>query len=153
MPLRFSYGDLPFEEVRTFLLETDAEFPTPLSAHVDIDSYARKLSEFSDFAVCRDGDIIVGMISCYTNNPPAGYISNVCVKNGFQGKGLFAKMFRLLVVNAIDKNIETLRLEVDENNVKALSIYCHLGFHRVETRKDRNKLLLECEIHNLPIDL
>ena len=152
MQLKFSYGKLTFEEVREFLLETDKEFPTPLSAHVDIDSYAQKLSEFSDFAICRDEDDIVGMISCYTNNPPAGYISNVCVKRDFQGKGILSKLFRLLVIKGKEKGIHTVRLEVDENNAKALSVYNHLGFHWVETKKERNKLLLECDISHLLID-
>lgn len=152
MPLLYSFGKLSFEEVWQFLIETNDEFPIPLSLHVDIDAYARKLSTFSDFSICRNQEEIVGMISCYTNNPPTGYISNVCVKREFQGKGVLSKLFRLLVVKGIEKGIHTVRLEVDENNAKALSVYNHLGFHLVETRKDRNKLLLECTISHLPFD-
>ena len=153
MPLRFSYGRLSFEEVWQFLIETDNLFPTSLSLHVNIDSYARKLSDFSDFSICRDPKGIVGMISCYTNKPPVGYISNVCVKNEFQGMGVFTKMFMLLVAKAKEKGIETLRLEVDLNNSKALNLYSLLGFHLVETREDRNKLLLECDILHIPVGL
>lgn len=152
MSLLFTYGTLPFEEVRTFLLETDNEFPTPLSASVDINSYAKKLSEFSDFSICRDEDGIIGMISCYTNNPPAGYISNVCIKKEFQGRGVLSILFSLLVINGKRKGIKTVQLEVEESNTSALNVYLHLGFHLVETRKERNKLLLGCDISRHPID-
>ena len=142
MPLRFSYGKLSFEDVRSFLLETDNEFPTPLSACVDIDVYARKLSEFSDFSLCWDGESIVGMISCYTNRPPKGYISNVCVKKDYQRKGIFCKLFFLLLDEISSKGIEILRLEVNNNNPNALEIYIHSGFRVIE-RRDDDKLLLE----------
>ncbi len=146
MPLRFSYGDLPFEEVRTFLLETDAEFPTPLSAHVDIDSYAKKLAEFSDFAICRDGEDIVGMISCYTNQPPLGYISNVCVKKQYQARKVFSKLFRLLLTNAKELGASCLRLEVDVDNDNARQIYEHYGFRILEARPDSRKLIMELNL-------
>ena len=146
MPFRFSYGDLSFGEVRTFLLETDAEFPTPLSAHVDIDSYAWKLSEFSDFAVCRDGEDIVGMISCYTNQPPLGYISNACVKKQYQARKVFSKLFRLLLTNAKERGASCLRLEVDADNENARRIYEHYGFRTLEARPESRKLLMELNL-------
>lgn len=146
MPLRFSYGNLPFEEVRAFLMETDEEFPTPLSTHVDIDSYARKLSDFSDFAVCRDGQDIVGMISCYTNQPPLGYISNVCVKKPYQAQKVFSKLFHLLRRNAKELGISYLRLEVDADNENARRIYEHYGFRTLEARPDSRKLLMELNL-------
>lgn len=143
MPLRFIYGNLSFEEVRTFLLETDDEFPTPLSAHVDIDSYARKLSEFSDFAVCWDGEDIVGMISCYTNRPPLGYISNVCVKKKYQAQKVFSRLLHLLRTNAKERGISHLQLEVDVENGNARQIYEHYGFRVLEIRPDSRKSLME----------
>ncbi len=146
MPLKFSYGKLTFEEVREFLLETDKEFPTPLSTHVDIDVYAKKLSDFSDFSICRDGDDIVGMISCYTNQPPIGYISNVCIKKRYQGKSIFSSMFSLLTVHMKEKEIDVLRLEVDSLNEKAKSIYFRQGFRILDVRSDTNKLFLELTI-------
>ena len=146
MPLLFSYGKLPVEEVRTFLWETDGEFPTPLSAHVDIDSYAGKLSEFSDFAVCRDGEDMVGMISCYTNQPPLGYISNVCVKKPYQARKVFSRLLQLLRTNVKEPGISRLRLEVDVDNDKARRIYGHYGFRILETRPDSRKVLMELDL-------
>ena len=143
MPFQFSYGKLSFEEVRTFLLETDGEFPTPLSAHVDIDAYAKKLSDFSDFAICRDGKTLVGMISCYTNRPPMGYISNACVKRTYQGQKVFSRMFLLLMDKLKEQDISCLLLEVDVNNVGARRVYERYGFREIEFRPDSHKSLME----------
>jgi ribosomal protein S18 acetylase RimI-like enzyme len=147
MPLRFSYGKLTFEEVREFLLETDNEFPTPLSAHVDIDAYAKKLSEFSDFSICRDGDSIVGMISCYTNRPPIGYISNACIKKQYQAQKVFSKLFHQLVNNAKDRGILRIQLEVDTDNDYARRIYEHYGFRELSISPETCKSLMELELY------
>lgn len=128
MPLKFSYGKLTFEEVQKFLWETDHEFPIPLSSRVDIDTYAKKLSDFSDFSICRDGECIVGMISCYTNRPPMGYISNVCIKSSYQGQRIFSVLLHKLVDQVKENGIKIIRLEVDKNNTKAINIYLHCGF-------------------------
>ena len=146
MALQFTYGKLAFEEVRTFLLETDVEFPTPLSAHVDIDAYARKLSEFSDFSLCRDGEEIVGMISCYTNRPPLGYMTNACVKKRYQAQRVFSKLFRQLCVHAREQGILRLQLEVDANNDNARRVYGHYGFRELEFRPGTGKYLMELNL-------
>lgn len=122
------FGSLPFNKVRAFLLETDNEFDKPLSTRVDIDEYAKKLSDFSKFVYCNVDDDIVGMISCYMNRPSVGYISNVCVKKKFQGKGLFSKMLKVLLFNAKELGMKTLKLEVDDDNHKAKEIYHSNGF-------------------------
>lgn len=146
MPLKFSYGKLTSEEVRKFLLETDKEFPTPLSAHVDIDFYAQKLSEFSDFAICRDEDDIIGMISCYTNRPPIGYISNACIKRQYQAQKILSRIFHQLRINAKTQGILRFQLEVDENNNNARRIYEHYGFRELSINPETRKSLMELEL-------
>lgn len=146
MSLQYTYCKLSFEETRAFLLETNTEYPTPLSSKVDIESYAKKLSEYSDFSICMNEKGIIGMISCYTNRPPIGFISNVCVMDKFQGKGVFSHMFKNLISHVKDLGIRTLRLEVDINNERAQSIYIRHGFNMVETNINSSKLLMELMI-------
>ena len=143
MPLVFSYGKLTFEEVRSFLLVTDNEFPTPLSARVDIDAYAKKLSEFSEFSICRDGEDIIGMISCYTNRPPIGYISNACIKRMYQAQKVFSRLFRQLKAYSRIQGILRFQLEVDANNDKARRIYEHYGFRVLSINRETSKSLME----------
>lgn len=143
MDFRYTFSTLSFEEVRRFLLETDKEFPTPLSESVDINDYARKLSTYSDFSLCYYGDELIGMISCYTNRPPMGYISNVCVKKDYQGRGVFQGMFVCLLDKVKHKKISVIRAEVDIFNYSAINTYLKRGFILVEARAESRKLLIE----------
>ena len=143
MPCQFFFGKLSFEEVLFFLQETDNEFPSPLSEHVDIYTYAKKLADFSDFSVCRVDSRIVGMVSCYTNHPPLGYISNVCIMKQYQGIRLFSVLFQNLLTNLRNKDIKCLQLEVDPINEKALNIYKHYGFRKKEFNPISGKVLME----------
>lgn len=146
MSLLYTYGRLSFEEVRAFLLETDDEFPTPLSARVNIDAYAKKLAEFSEFSFCRDGESIIGMISCYTNRPPLGYMTHACVKKQYQARKVFSKLFQQLRDNAKERGILRFQLEVDADNSNARRIYEHYGFRDVEFRPETRKSLMELEL-------
>lgn len=146
MPLSYTYGRLSFEEVRAFLMETDDDLPMPLSARIDIDAYAKKLSEFSEFSLCRDGESIVGMISCYTNRPPLGYMTHACVKKQYQARKVFSKLFQQLRDNAKERGILRFQLEVDANNDNARRIYEHYGFRDVEFRPETRKTLMELEL-------
>lgn len=150
--LRFGYSSLSFEEVYSFLLETDAEFLAPLSLRVNLKSYARKLSEYSDFSLCYEEDQLVGMISCYTNQPPIGYISNVCVKKQYQGRGVFSTMFQGLLYNMESRGIHILRLEVDCQNDIAYGIYRHVGFQELEYRSDTDKVLMELVLEEFSVN-
>lgn len=146
MSLLYTYGKLSFEEVRAFLLETDDVLPRPLSTRIDIDAYAEKLSEFSEFSLCRDGESIVGMISCYTNRPPLGYMTHACVKKQYQARKVFSKLFQQLRDNAQERGILRFQLEVDAENSHARRIYEHYGFREVEFRPETGKSLMELEL-------
>ncbi len=126
--MEFNIGKLPFNEVRTFLFETDKEFQTPLSSKLNIDEYAFKLSHYSEFSYCNDESIIVGMISCYMNRPPNAYISNVCVRSHYQNQGIFKQMFNNLVDALKSRGFTTIRLEVSDDNVIAQKAYTNMGF-------------------------
>ena len=60
------------EEIRDFFYQTDSVFDIPISQRVNIDDYTLKLFNYSSFYVCYNDEEIVGMISCYINQPPIG---------------------------------------------------------------------------------
>lgn len=135
--IKYYFGKLSVSKVLDFLIQTDCEFPYPLSSRVNINKYAIKLSDFSHFSYCMDDGIIVGMISCYINNPPMGFISNVCVKSKYQGLGIFSKMLEVLIQSVQDFGICYLRLEVDNNNI-AQQVYLRKKFVMKEAASDHS---------------
>lgn len=126
--MEFNIGTLPFDEVRTFLIETDKEFQTPLSSKLNIEEYAFKLAHHSEFSYCHDESEIVGMISCYMNRPPYAYISNVCVRSNYRNRGIFKQLFNNLVDTLKTRGFTTIRLEVSDDNVIARKAYANMGF-------------------------
>lgn len=142
--MKYSFSKLSFEQVHKFLIETDNEFATPLSSKVNIEEYAKKLSDFSHFAYCTDDDNIIGMISCYVNNPPLGYISNVCVKSEYQNMGIFSSMFSTLIDSLKQLGIKILKLEVDNDNTKAQKVYLKKGF-AVSTQASEHSKYMELQ--------
>lgn len=86
------------------------------------------------------------MISCYTNQPPVGYISNACVKKDYQGAGVFSELLHMLISKVKENDVSALRLEVDDTSDIAQEIYFHLGFVIIQSRADLGKILLELKI-------
>ena len=117
-----------FEKIKQFLYESKDEYEKPLNERIDIEQYALKLYSKSSFVICKDKKSIIGMICCYTNRPPIGYISNVCILSKYQGKGIFKHMFIKLIQLCNQQNIKTIQLEVGKINLKAYNVYKHFGF-------------------------
>lgn len=132
------------EEILEFLKQSDNEFDRPLSAKLDVEKYACKLWGYSTCVTCRHSGRIVGMLNCYTNNPPIGYISNVCVLGEYQGRGVFARMFSILCSECLSKGIDNIVLQVNKSNIKARKAYSVIGF--VEQEDAGDSLYLKYEI-------
>ncbi len=140
--MEFCFGNLGFEQVLTFLRETDKEFKHPLSEKVNLEEYARKLSQYSSFSYCVEQDEMIGMISCYTNRPPEGYISNVCVKSSHQGCGVFSKMLDELLKRSATLGIKRLKLEVNDDNENAIWVYEKWGFRIIGNASQCSKYMV-----------
>lgn len=116
------------ESIRDFFYRTDNAFDVPLSQKVNIEEYTLKLYTYAEFFVCYDDDSIVGMICCYMNRPPKGYISHVCVSPDYQGRGVFKMLYSSLRNRCLEKSITEISLEVGCQNFKAQLAYVRIGF-------------------------
>ena len=86
------------------------------------------------------------MISCYTNRPPLGYMTNACVKKRYQAQKVFSELFRQLRIHAREQGILRLQLEVDASNDYARRVYGHYGFRELEFRSNTGKYLMELNL-------
>lgn len=135
-----------YEQILAFLECSDNEFDKPLTSNLNIEDYARKLSENSLCVTCWCGESIVGMLNCYINRPPDGYISNVCVLGYYQGQGIFNEMFSLLCDECRIAGVEEIVLQVNKGNEKARKAYSKVGFVEKEDKGDSLYL-----IYRLPV--
>lgn len=60
------------------------------------------------------------------------HINNFCIDKTYQNKGNGLKFLKILIKEAKNNGVRILTLEVDTNNLKALSLYKKIGF-----KKDR----------------
>ncbi|WP_011608648.1 ribosomal protein S18-alanine N-acetyltransferase [Histophilus somni] len=61
---------------------------------------------------------------------------NIAVDPDYQGLGLGKELLKELIQQLLERNIQTLWLEVRETNIKARQLYHNLGFNEVDIRKN-----------------
>lgn len=139
--MRICKSKLTFEDVYAILQKGDADFDPPFSSVVDIDKYARKLSEFANFILLEDGRQINGCIAYYLNEEGRFvYISHFWIDSNLQCLHYGSQMLEELVILYGDCYHE-IRLEVTKGN-PALEFYIKKGFSIKEARTDKYLLLL-----------
>lgn len=139
--IRIRQSKLSFEETYEILQKGDADFDPPLSAVLDIEKYARKLSELAYFLLLEDDNQVRGCIAYYLNEEGRFvYISHYWVDAGVQRLHYGSRMLQELVFINGDYYQEIL-LEVTKSN-PALRFYLNNGFTIKENRTEKYLLSL-----------
>lgn len=79
-------------------------------------------------------DKIIGYIS-YQIMYERAELNYIFVKKEERKKGIASKMLEYMLINLKDENIETIDLEVNSLNKKAINLYQKYGFKTVNIRK------------------
>ncbi len=122
------------ERILSFFNLIDEEFFPPLSARVKLDEYSSKLSgKAVNFFLVSDA-VDVGHVAFYCNNSvlKVAFISSVAVHPGFQGRGFAKILLDGALMRCREMGMDTVQLEVNEKNSKALRFYGKNGFSRVK---------------------
>jgi len=139
--IRIRQSKLSFEETYEILQKGDADFDPPLSAVLDIEKYARKLSEFAHFILLKEHLQLRGCIAYYLNEEGRFvYISHYWVDTDLQRLHYGSRMLQELVSINGDYYQEIL-VEVTKNN-PALRFYLNNGFSIKENRTEKYLLSL-----------
>lgn len=132
------------DELQSFLYITKDDFCPSLDLRVNIEEYTYKLYSNAMFVICRHVTAIVGIICCYQNRPPIGYISHVGVLKSHRQKGIMRNLFLMLFENAGKNSIKELRLEVNNQNNIAINAYKTMGF--IDYKNEDNSLYMRCKL-------
>ena len=122
---------LSFEELSAFLRkQADDAFPE-LKDEEKLDMLAKKWSSNAECCTCRgiDGSL-KGIVVFYANGIGSdfAYIPHVYVSPSHQRKGLFTRMFEVVVGYVKLKGVSEIRLEVGNDNQRAEMAYLKNGF-------------------------
>lgn len=120
--------------VHELLEQFNSEFSPPLSTRIQsFDLYADKLVKYAFvFAAFSAGTPeAVGFCVIYANdqNTKKAYISQLGVKQEFQGLGVGKLLINEAIRIALDQGMKELGLEVRKDNDKAIQFYKHFLFN------------------------
>lgn len=142
--IKLENGKLSYISVIEILRKYSPLFTPPLSQSLDLEEYSAKLFNKANFVIYRDQGEIKGLIAYYNNKQKNQvYITLICVDGICQSHGIGSKMLDHLVglINRTRGEFDTIALEVNKKNYKALRFYTKHGFIRIEDRGE--KVLME----------
>lgn len=87
------------------------------------------------YFVCEDDNKIVAYAGASISYEQ-GDILSICVDKSFRGKGLAINLMNNIFEYLTEKKVETLFLEVEEDNIPAIRLYVKLGFKKTFERKN-----------------
>ena len=128
--------------VLNILYEFDDVFPHNREKISNYEEWASKISD-NGFAVVTDNNDRAGMAVFYANDLEGrkGYISLIGLKPDFRGKGL-GKAFLNDIIEEMKKNgMNSVLLEVDDDNQSAKDFYTRFGFE-LEEKRENTQLLV-----------
>lgn len=126
----FSIGKASLSDIKNHLTECSAKFVPPLYQTVNIADYSEKIfNKATTFEAWIDNKMI-GLLAVYLNNTidRIAYITNVSVTPQHYGKGIARELLKNCFLYGTEKHFVEIRLEVNEQNLKAKSLYQSFGF-------------------------
>lgn len=130
-------------EIATLLRKMDGYFEGRLSRRVNIDEYAKKLSQRAYCLAAEENGRIYGVLFFYKNDVDNElYITFVSTDKECWGTGLASRMLARL--KEVGAGYGAIALEVDKDNARARRFYEKEGFKQV--RELQSSLMLRLEL-------
>jgi len=117
-------------EIINHLKACEAGFVLALNKRINIPEYAQKIASK---AICFEAwvnDYLIGLVAIYSNNEDkvTAFVSNVSVLDSWQGKGIASHLLLNAIGYVRDVGFSRINLEVDIQNISAISLYSKHGF-------------------------
>ncbi|KKG09285.1 N-acetyltransferase [Methanosarcina sp. 2.H.A.1B.4] len=113
------------KKVENYFNEMCNYFIPPLNQMVDINKYSDKLVHNADCFFIQNHRKNIGFLAIYTNDysRKIAFISSVSIVPEYQGIGISQKLIDFSIEHARKKGMKYIKLEVNENNIKAIKLY------------------------------
>ncbi len=129
-PVEFYFNHATQAEIVSHLSCCDIDFVPPLSARVEINSYAHKIIvSATRFEAWADG-VLVGLVAAYCNDSErrTAYITSVSVLRGRKDEGIASYLLERCIMHVKILGFECLELEADSENYVAIRLYAKKNF-------------------------
>lgn len=137
------------EQIYKLLKQFDCIFPHLKEKIISYQAYADKLSKYANTCVALRGEEICGLLVYYANDKTTktAYIALIGVLPKFQGKGLGKLLLDYCIQESKIQEMQTLKLEVDLDNLQAISFYKKNNFFKCE-RIDETSMKMQKSLVN-----
>lgn len=117
-------------EIADHLLRCDTDFVPPLSGHVEIIDYAKKIADLAMRFEAWADSTLIGLVAAYCNHQESriAYITSVSVLRAWMGKGIAARLMGRCIEHAKASGMQQIGLEVSGENASAIKLYAKSGF-------------------------
>ena len=106
-------------------------------------------SETLDYFVLLDGENVIGFYECSVVLDEAE-LFDIAIDERYQGKALSKMLMEDLLNRCKEKQVRTIFLEVNTNNIKAINLYTKFGFKEYSRRKnyygDNDAILMKLDL-------
>lgn len=112
-------------EIAAHLRACDSTFVPSLAGRLDIDAYARKISDKAQRLEAWANGELIGLVAVYCNamDRRTAFITSVSVLPGWQGRGIASRLMRDCIGHVDRLGFACIELEVAANNEAAIVLY------------------------------
>lgn len=116
-------------------------FIPKLNTYVNINSYIKKILNFSERFEAWDRNKLVGLAAIYNNkDKKEGFLTNLSVINNYTKEGIGSSLMEKISIYIKESGFNYIRLEVFSDNEKAIKFYQKNGFVHLSTIN--NKIIM-----------
>lgn len=117
-------------KVAEHLLFCNAFFIPPLTQRVHLPDYAQKIVSQTIRFEAWSKNLLIGLVAAYCNDQNRGmaYVTSVSVIREWTGKGIAEHLMQQCISHAITSDMLQIKLEVAQNNRRAIKLYEKCGF-------------------------
>ena len=142
MQISVTINNSSSEEIALFLSDNAAAFNPPFDRSVDVVSYAQKLFDYAVRFELRDEEQMVALLASYVNTEKSmAYVPYVCVGERYKGRHFGQRLLEELYRYCQHKGVASVRLEVRQNNVRAVDFYEKQGFESEGVENDKLQMV------------
>lgn len=138
-----------FNIIKNLLVNFDDEFTKGLLPRIgNVDEYVKKIIKYSENLICVDDSFILGFIFFYCNDfeRKSSYVSQLCVNSEYRNSGIGTKLITECKRVAKSLGMKKIELEVNKENLNAISFYKKNGFCIEKDCNQFNSYIMELEI-------
>lgn len=128
--VEFSLNRATVTEIAEHLSRCDGDFVPPLSARIEMGSYAHRIGHQAMRFEAWAGGTLVGLVAAYCNDTErrTAFITSVSVEHRYQRTGLASTLMARCIAHVTQHGFERIELEVDKENAAAIDLYAKSGF-------------------------